>query len=70
MIFQNKETLQFLLAFQGLYIIYRGRKEDTMDKVAMYHLRGTDILPIHAIQTKTVVSVQIVLPRLILTWYI
>lgn len=55
MIFQNKETLQFLLAFQGLYIVYRGHKENPLDKVAMYHLRGTDILPMHAIQTKTVV---------------
>lgn len=57
MIFQNKETLQFMLAFQGLYIIYRGRKEDALDKVAMYHLRGTDIMPMHAIQTKTVVCI-------------
>lgn len=50
MVFQNKEPLQFLLVFKGQYIIHKGTRDDVPDKCVMYHIRGTDYLPLHAIQ--------------------
>lgn len=54
-VFENKEPVQFLWAFNGKYFVHQGHYEDSISAVnpRMFHLRGTTQLPMHAIELES-----------------
>jgi hypothetical protein len=46
----------FFFFFNLIFVLFlKGTRDDKPDKCVMYHIRGTDYLPLHAIQCNSVV---------------